>query len=55
MSEELARLASEAARVGAKELLRRFRDRSLVAETKAENDFVSAADRESETAIVNFL
>lgn len=55
MSEELARLACEAARVGAKVLLRRFRDRSLVAETKAKNDFVSAADRESEAAIVTFL
>lgn len=55
MSEELARLACEAAREGADLLLRRFRDRTLVAEIKAENDFVSAADRESEEAIVGFL
>ena len=55
MSKELARLACEAARVGAAELLSRFRDRSLVSEAKAENDFVSAADRESEAAIVAFL
>ena len=55
MSEELARLAAEAARTGANVLLQRFRDRSLVAEVKAENDLVSAADRESEEAIVDFL
>jgi myo-inositol-1(or 4)-monophosphatase len=55
MSAELARLAAAAARVGATDLLRRFGDRSLIAESKAENDLVSAADRESEAAIIAFL
>ena len=55
MSKELARVATEAARLGAEQLLPRFRDRSLRAETKAEHDLVSEADRASETAIVEFL
>ena len=55
MTEELARLAAEAARAGAATLRRRFRDRSLVIQAKAKHDFVSDADRESESAIVSFL
>jgi len=55
MSEELARVAAAAARIGADQLLPRFRDRSLEIEAKAEHDLVSEADRESEAAIVEFL
>jgi len=55
MSKDLADLAAAAARIGAEQLLRRFRDRSIEIEAKAENDLVSEADRESETAIVEFL
>lgn len=55
MSKELARVAVEAARVGAEQLVPRFRDRSLRIEAKAEHDLVSEADRASESAIVDFL
>lgn len=55
MSKDLARVASEAARVGAQHLLRRFRDRSLEVRFKGPHDLVSAADHESEAAIVGFL
>lgn len=55
MSEELAEIAAEAARLGAERLLPRFRDRTLKIETKAKHDLVSQADRESETAIVEYL
>jgi len=55
MSEELARVAAAAARIGAEQLLRRFRDRSVEIQFKAEHDLVSEADRESEAAIVEFL
>jgi myo-inositol-1(or 4)-monophosphatase len=55
MSEELAQVAAAAARIGAEQLLRRFRDRSVEIQVKAEHDLVSEADRESEAAIVEFL
>lgn len=55
MSEELARTAAAAARVGAEQLLRRFRDQSVEIQAKAEHDLVSEADRESEAAILEFL
>lgn len=55
MSVDLAGLAVAAARIGAERLLPRFRDRSLEIEAKAQHDLVSEADRESETAIVEFL
>jgi len=55
MSGELARVAAEAARIGAQQLLRRFRDRSIEIQTKAEHDLVSDADRDSEAAIIEFL
>ena len=55
MSEDLAELAAAAARVGAEQLVRRFRDRSVEIQAKAKNDLVSEADWESEAAIVRFL
>ena len=55
MSEDLARLAAEAARIGSRALLRRFRDRTVEIQHKSENDLVSDADRESEEAIIGFL
>jgi len=55
MYRELARIATAAARVGADQLVPRFRDSSVQIQTKARYDFVSEADRESETAIVELL
>lgn len=55
MSEDLARVAEEAARIGARQLLRRFRDRTVKIQVKAEHDLVSEADLASETAIVEYL
>lgn len=55
MSIELARTAAAAAREGAKVLCRRFGDRDLGARVKAKHDYVSAADCESEAAIVEHL
>lgn len=55
MSIDLARIAAAAAREGAEVLCRRFRDRDLEARLKATHDYVSAADRESEAAIVEHL
>jgi len=55
MSRDLAELAAAAARIGAEPLRRRFRDRSVKIEAKAEHDLVSEADWESEAAIMEFL
>lgn len=55
MSRDLAAIAAAAARAGAAALQARFRDRGLAIEAKAEHDLVSAADRESEEAIAEFL
>jgi len=52
MSAELLATALTAAEAGAAVLRRSFRDSSLAVERKGENDFVTAADRESERAIV---
>ena len=35
ITEDLVRLATEAARIGARKLVKRFRDRDLIAELKA--------------------
>ena len=52
MSAELLTTARAAAEAGAAVLRRWFRDGSLAVERKGENDFVTAADRDSERAIV---
>ena len=52
MYEDLLATALTAAEAGAAVLRRSFRDESLAVERKGENDFVTAADRESERAIV---
>ena len=52
MSEELLRVAIEAARAGGAELRRAFRRADLEVEEKGENDFVTAADRASEAALL---
>ena len=48
-------VAEAAARAGAAVLVRRFRDSELEPELKAEHDYVSAADRESEAAILEIV
>ncbi len=48
-------VAGAAARAGAEVLKSRFRDGALEAELKAEYDYVSAADRESEAAILEVV
>ena len=55
MPQDLAEVAAQAARIGAQHLVRRFRDRSVRIDLKAAHDFVSDADRESESAILGFL
>lgn len=45
-------VAEAAARAGGEALLARYRDSTLEAEVKAEFDYVSAADRESEAAVL---
>jgi myo-inositol-1(or 4)-monophosphatase len=52
MYEDLLATALTAAEAGAAVLRRSFRDESLAVERKGENDFVTAADRDSEQAIV---
>jgi myo-inositol-1(or 4)-monophosphatase len=52
MERELLEGAVAACRVGAAALARLFRDTALEVRRKGENDFVTAADRESEAAIV---
>jgi myo-inositol-1(or 4)-monophosphatase len=52
MSADLLATAHAAAEAGAAVLRSSFRDASLAVERKGENDFVTAADRDSERAIV---
>jgi myo-inositol-1(or 4)-monophosphatase len=52
MHEELLETALAAARAGSAVLRRYFRDAALVVDRKGQNDFVTQADRESETAVV---
>ncbi len=52
---ELLAVAEVAARAGGEVLQRWFRDATLEAEQKAEFDYVSAADRESEQAVLAVL
>ena len=52
---ELLEVATAAAQAGAEILRERYRDSTLVAELKAEHDYVSEADRESETAILEVV
>ena len=55
MSEELTHVAVDAARVAGKVLRRHFRDRSLEVHAKAEHDFVTEADRDSEALIIETI
>ena len=55
MAEELTRVAVDAARLAGEMLQRLFRDRALVVEAKAAHDFVTEADRESESLIVGAI
>lgn len=55
MAEELTRVGVDAARLAGEMLQRRFRDRTLVVEAKAAHDFVTEADRESESLIVDAI
>ncbi|MEE2777039.1 MAG: inositol monophosphatase family protein [Acidobacteriota bacterium] len=55
MAEEIIAVAIEAARRGGEVLERYFGDVTLVAEDKAQNDYVSRADRESEDAVVGAI
>jgi myo-inositol-1(or 4)-monophosphatase len=55
MSEELTRVAVDAARVAGKMLRQRFRDHSLKVHAKAEHDFVTEADRDSEALIIDTI
>lgn len=48
-------VAEAAAQAGARVLRERYRDSSLEAEVKAEYDYVSAADRDSEAAILELV
>jgi myo-inositol-1(or 4)-monophosphatase len=52
MYEDLLHTAVEGARAGGDVLRRFFRDESLAVDAKGQHDFVSQADRESETAVV---
>ena len=52
---ELRRAAVAACEAGSEVLRRWFRSRSLEVGTKGENDFVTAADRESEAAVIGVL
>ncbi len=51
----LLETAREAALAGGRVLLRYFRDDGLVVDRKADNDFVTQADRESEEAVVEVI
>jgi len=51
----LLETAREAALAGGRVLLRYFRDEGLEIDRKAENDFVTQADRESEEAVVEVI
>ncbi len=55
MSEELTRVAADAARLAGDMLRKRFRDRSLRVETKAKHDFVTEADHDSEALIIEAI
>ena len=55
MSEELLNAAVDAAHAGAEVLVRSFRGEARGLEAKAAHDWVSAADRESEAAILGVL
>jgi len=55
MSKEHLQTAIGAARAGGELLRRRFRTGDLGAEVKGDRDFVTVADRESETAILEFI
>ena len=48
-------VAERAARAGAEILTARFRDTTLESELKAEHDYVSQADRDSEAAILEVV
>jgi myo-inositol-1(or 4)-monophosphatase len=52
MYEDLLETASAAARTGAEVVRRYFRDAGLEVRRKGKNDFVTQADRESETAVL---
>ncbi len=54
-SGKLLAVAEAAARAGSRELQKRYRDPTLVAELKAEFDYVSDADRASEAAIMELV
>ena len=55
MSEELTRVAVEAVQRAGKTLRQRFRDDSLKVHSKAEHDFVTEADHDSEAVIIDHL
>lgn len=55
MAEELTRVGVDAARLAGEMLQRHFRDRTLEVEAKAAHDFVTEADRESESLIVDAI
>lgn len=52
MHEDLLHTAVEGARAGGEVLRRSFRDETLAVQAKGVHDYVTAADRESETAVV---
>jgi myo-inositol-1(or 4)-monophosphatase len=55
MSEELTRVAVDAARLAGKMLRERFRDGSLRVRAKAKHDFVTEADHDSEALIIEAI